>query len=104
MCVSVYSPFQFTNFIYVLGSASLGSPIGPGSSLTYIYNVTDQDGPSAASGEECVTSLYYSDVNLLKDVNSGLVGMIVVCKPGRLTLSLSLLSLSLSHNHINIVI
>ncbi|XP_056004296.1 ceruloplasmin-like isoform X2 [Ostrea edulis] len=62
------------------GAVSVGSPVSPGSVLTYVYTVTDANGPSAASMDQCVTSLYYSDVNPIKDINTGLVGMLVVCK------------------------
>lgn len=64
----------------ITGSSSLGSPVNPGTALTYIYIVTDNGPKSGASDGDCVTSLYYSDVNLLQDTNSGLVGMLVVCK------------------------
>ncbi|XP_061194272.1 coagulation factor V-like [Saccostrea echinata] len=62
------------------GAAYLGSPVYPGSTLTYVYTVTDANVPPALSMEQCMTSLYYSDVNLIRDTNTGLVGMIVVCK------------------------
>lgn len=69
----------------ITGSASLGSPVNPGTTLTYIYIVTDNGPRSGSTDGDCVTSLYYSDVNFLQDTNSGLVGMLVVCQPDEKT-------------------
>uniref|UniRef100_K1QSH0 Ceruloplasmin n=2 Tax=Magallana gigas TaxID=29159 RepID=K1QSH0_MAGGI len=65
----------------ITGSATLGSPVNPGTTLTYIYIVIDNGPRSGSSAGDCVTSLYYSDVNFLQDTNSGLVGMLIVCQP-----------------------
>ncbi|KAK3599427.1 hypothetical protein CHS0354_036446 [Potamilus streckersoni] len=56
-----------------------GAFVEPGSNFTYQWNVTS--GPRDVD-PDCVSSLYYSDVNMYKDVNSGLVGFILVCKKG----------------------
>ncbi|KAL3864948.1 hypothetical protein ACJMK2_006589 [Sinanodonta woodiana] len=56
-----------------------GAFVEPGSNFTYYWNVTS--GPRDVD-PDCVSSLYYSDVNMYKDVNSGLVGFILVCKKG----------------------
>lgn len=71
-----------SHLLYDPGSATLGSPVNPGTTLTYIYIVTDNGPRSGSSAGDCVTSLYYSDVNFLQDTNSGLVGMLIVCQPG----------------------
>ncbi|KAK6174304.1 hypothetical protein SNE40_017612 [Patella caerulea] len=58
-------------------------PIQPGEKYTYKFYVPDHMGPTHAD-PDCVTYTYTSMVDKVKDVNSGLIGPLVVCKKGSL--------------------
>ncbi|XP_073495767.1 coagulation factor VIII-like [Phyllobates terribilis] len=58
--------------------------VPPGQSYTYIWKIPENYGP-AESDPICITSAYYSHSNSSYDINSGLVGAILICKPGSLT-------------------
>ncbi|XP_073429206.1 coagulation factor VIII [Dendrobates tinctorius] len=58
--------------------------VPPGQSYTYIWKIPENYGP-AESDPICLTSAYYSHSNSSYDINSGLVGAILICKPGSLT-------------------
>ncbi|XP_068135334.1 ceruloplasmin-like [Hyperolius riggenbachi] len=53
-------------------------PAEPGQTQTYVWYVSKRSGPNV--NEDCLTWAYYSDVNQVKDINSGLVGPIVICR------------------------
>ncbi|XP_075394710.1 coagulation factor VIII [Tenrec ecaudatus] len=55
----------------------------PGESHTYIWQVLKENGPMA-SDPPCLTYSYLSHVDLVKDVNSGLIGALLVCRQGSL--------------------
>ncbi|XP_029785375.1 coagulation factor VIII isoform X3 [Suricata suricatta] len=55
----------------------------PGESHTYVWQVLKENGPMA-SDPPCLTYSYFSHVDLVKDLNSGLVGALLVCKQGSL--------------------
>ncbi|XP_006900063.1 PREDICTED: coagulation factor VIII [Elephantulus edwardii] len=55
----------------------------PGESHTYIWQVLRENGPMA-SDPPCLTYAYFSHVDLVKDLNSGLIGALLVCKEGSL--------------------
>ncbi|XP_063102700.1 coagulation factor VIII isoform X3 [Cavia porcellus] len=56
----------------------------PGESHTYVWQVSTENGPMA-SDPQCLTYSYLSHVDLVKDLNSGLIGALLVCKEGSLT-------------------
>ncbi|XP_004285975.2 coagulation factor VIII [Orcinus orca] len=56
----------------------------PGKSHTYVWQVLKENGPTA-SDPPCLTYSYLSHVDLVKDVNSGLIGALLVCREGSLT-------------------
>ncbi|XP_056395153.1 coagulation factor VIII [Hyla sarda] len=58
--------------------------VPPGKAYTYIWKIPENYGP-AESDPICITSAYYSHSNSSYDINSGLVGAILICKPGSLT-------------------
>ncbi|KAK3576332.1 hypothetical protein CHS0354_039739 [Potamilus streckersoni] len=58
-----------------------GKVASPGDVITYHFKVTSGVAPTAAD-TDCITHMYHSAVNILKDLNSGLIGPLVVCKPG----------------------
>uniref|UniRef100_A0A1A8FV06 Hephaestin n=1 Tax=Nothobranchius korthausae TaxID=1143690 RepID=A0A1A8FV06_9TELE len=57
--------------------------VRPGAVYTYEWSVPVGAGP--VQGEpDCLSYLYYSGVDTVKDTNSGLVGPLLVCRPGSL--------------------
>lgn len=72
--------------IYLLPGVVTPPPaalVKPGSTHTYEWTVPIGAGP--VQGEaDCLTYLYYSGVDPVKDTNSGLVGPLLVCRHGSL--------------------
>ncbi|KAL4631181.1 coagulation factor VIII-like [Arapaima gigas] len=50
----------------------------PNATAVYVWTITSEDGPSKAD-PRCLTRLYQSTVNPIRDLASGLVGPLVVC-------------------------
>ncbi|XP_056417456.1 ferroxidase HEPHL1 [Hyla sarda] len=65
------------------GAVKSGAHVAPGDTFTYTWNVLEKDGPTD-SDPDCLTYLYYSAADPVKDTNSGLVGPLLVCKKGSL--------------------
>ncbi|XP_036371952.1 ceruloplasmin [Megalops cyprinoides] len=59
------------------------SQVLPGSTYTYEW-VVPKDGGPVEDDADCITHLYYSAVDSVRDTNSGLVGPLLVCKQGTL--------------------
>ncbi|KFQ02416.1 Coagulation factor VIII, partial [Leptosomus discolor] len=53
-------------------------PILPGQSFTYSWRVTTEDGPTK-SDPRCLTRFYYSSINPVRDMASGLIGPLLIC-------------------------
>uniref|UniRef100_A0A671M1Z5 ferroxidase n=1 Tax=Sinocyclocheilus anshuiensis TaxID=1608454 RepID=A0A671M1Z5_9TELE len=64
---------------YQDGTQKAGASVAPGEKFTYRWRVIE--GPSS-SDPPCVSYLYYSAVDPVRDTNSGLFGPIQVCKSG----------------------
>ena len=58
--------------------------VAPGNTFTYTWHVPERSGPSDGD-PSCLTWAYYSDVDHVKDVHSGLVGPLIVCNKVRRT-------------------
>ncbi|XP_033829650.1 coagulation factor VIII [Periophthalmus magnuspinnatus] len=58
-----------------------GDAVAPGEKRTYILRVTKKQGPTDKE-LGCKTGAYYSTVDKDRDIHSGLVGPLVICKPG----------------------
>lgn len=58
-----------------------GEPVPPGEARTYTWRITRNQGPTN-SEFSCKTGAYYSTVDKEKDLNSGLIGPLVICKAG----------------------
>ena len=65
------------------GHTSPGDGVAPGDTYTYTWTVPKDAGP-AEGGPNCHGSLYQSGVDPVKDLFSGLVGPMVICKHGKL--------------------
>jgi len=53
-------------------------PVPPGQSFTYIWIVTTEDGPTQAD-PRCLTRFYYSSIDPVRDMASGLIGPLLIC-------------------------
>uniref|UniRef100_A0A671RSP7 Coagulation factor VIII-like n=1 Tax=Sinocyclocheilus anshuiensis TaxID=1608454 RepID=A0A671RSP7_9TELE len=63
------------------GSFIPGDPVPPGEERVYNWRISRRQGPSV-SEFDCKAGAYYSDVNMEKDINSGLIGPVLICRPG----------------------
>uniref|UniRef100_A0A2C9JI25 Plastocyanin-like domain-containing protein n=1 Tax=Biomphalaria glabrata TaxID=6526 RepID=A0A2C9JI25_BIOGL len=59
----------------------LDDGIPAGGNYTYRWEVTDSDAPTSQD-PVCLPWVYHSHVNAIKDVSSGLIGVILTCKKG----------------------
>ncbi|KAK1790626.1 hypothetical protein P4O66_014495 [Electrophorus voltai] len=57
------------------------SPVPPGEVMSYNWTISAGPGPTEPN---CITFVYYSSVDFVKDVASGLVGPLLVCRKGTL--------------------
>lgn len=60
-----------------------GEPVPPGEARTYNWRITRTQGPSQ-SEFDCKAGAYYSTVNKERDLHSGLIGPLLICKPDTL--------------------
>ncbi|XP_052815429.1 hephaestin-like isoform X3 [Mya arenaria] len=66
------------------GSARKDDGIPPGGQYTYTWDVTSEFSPRDGD-PSCLPFAYHSHVHPMMDINSGLVGLLVVCKKGTLS-------------------
>ncbi|XP_035383063.1 coagulation factor VIII [Electrophorus electricus] len=60
-----------------------GDPVPPGQERVYNWRISKRQGPSSKDFD-CKAGAYYSTVNMEKDINSGLIGPLLICRPGTL--------------------
>ncbi|XP_047610849.1 ceruloplasmin-like [Phacochoerus africanus] len=53
----------------------------PGEIQTYVWQIPERTGPTSKDFE-CIPWFYYSTVDVVKDLNSGLVGPLIICRKG----------------------
>uniref|UniRef100_A0A8C4WEM9 Methyltransferase 1, tRNA methylguanosine n=1 Tax=Gopherus evgoodei TaxID=1825980 RepID=A0A8C4WEM9_9SAUR len=58
--------------------------VDPGNTHTYVWEILEDQGPTEFDSS-CLTSSYFSYTDSVKDINSGLIGALLVCRPGALT-------------------
>lgn len=51
----------------------------PGGYYKYVWDINPKDGPTS-NDPECLTYSYSSQVDTVRDVNSGLIGALLICK------------------------
>uniref|UniRef100_A0A8C9ZM73 Coagulation factor VIII-like n=1 Tax=Sander lucioperca TaxID=283035 RepID=A0A8C9ZM73_SANLU len=56
--------------------------VSPGGYYKYVWDISHNDGPTI-SDPECLTYSYSSQVDTVRDVNSGLIGALLICKPSQ---------------------
>uniref|UniRef100_A0A3Q1G193 ferroxidase n=1 Tax=Acanthochromis polyacanthus TaxID=80966 RepID=A0A3Q1G193_9TELE len=59
-------------------------PVDPGYMIEVNWEVPESSGPGITD-PNCISYAYYSTVDYIKDLYSGLLGPLVVCRPGTLT-------------------
>uniref|UniRef100_A0A670YA39 Coagulation factor VIII n=1 Tax=Pseudonaja textilis TaxID=8673 RepID=A0A670YA39_PSETE len=57
--------------------------VEPGHTHVYVWEILEDQGPTG-SDTHCLTYAYSSHVDSVKDINSGLIGPLLVCKPGEI--------------------
>ena len=72
---------EYEGFLYQDDHTSGGDSVAPGATYTYYWEVDESSGPTV-TGPNCQGSMYYSAVNPSKDIMSGLIGSLVICKAG----------------------
>ncbi|TFK05327.1 TRAF3-interacting JNK-activating modulator [Platysternon megacephalum] len=65
------------------GTEAPASHVSPGATYMYEWKVSEDVGPTQED-PNCLTWLYYSAADSVKDTNSGLVGPLLVCRKGTL--------------------
>ncbi|XP_045150941.1 ceruloplasmin [Echinops telfairi] len=63
----------------VTTSYSTAVPTQPGEIQTYIWKIPERSSPTSKDFE-CIPMVYLSTVDYLKDLNSGLIGTLVICR------------------------
>lgn len=53
--------------------------VPPGEIMMYLWKLTAEDGPTEAD-PRCLTRVYQSTLDPVRDVASGLVGPLIICK------------------------
>lgn len=56
--------------------------MNPGKTHTYIWEIQQNQGPTDGDSP-CLTHSYSSNTDSVKDINSGLIGALLVCRPGK---------------------
>ncbi|KAK7817877.1 hypothetical protein U0070_005520 [Myodes glareolus] len=75
-----FSPYEEgVNSSSTSGSHTMIRPVQPGESYTYKWNILEFDEPTE-NDAQCLTRPYYSDVDVTRDIASGLIGLLLICK------------------------
>lgn len=75
---------MFSLFIFSLGNDTQSKGIQPGKTYTYEWQIAKTDQPTARDAQ-CITRLYHSAVDIERDIASGLIGPLLICKSEALT-------------------
>ncbi|KAM7336184.1 hypothetical protein ACRRTK_004677 [Alexandromys fortis] len=75
-----FSPYEDgVNSSSTSGSHTMIRPVQPGEIYTYKWNILEFDEPTE-NDAQCLTRPYYSDVDVTRDIASGLIGLLLICK------------------------
>ncbi|KAM8847820.1 coagulation factor VIII isoform 1-T1 [Synchiropus picturatus] len=81
----IYDHSQGAGFTQSLSSSAPfgvpGDPVPPGQARTYVWKVSEKQGPSQAEFD-CKPGAYYSTVDKERDLHSGLIGPLLICRSG----------------------
>ncbi|XP_053515284.1 coagulation factor V isoform X2 [Artibeus jamaicensis] len=61
------------------GSNTMIKAVQPGETYTYKWNILESDEPTE-NDAQCLTRPYYSNVDVTRDIASGLIGLLLICK------------------------
>ncbi|XP_067851102.1 ceruloplasmin [Heptranchias perlo] len=62
----------------------LDDSVNPGSNYTYKWDLTEDQSPTD-DDTDCLTRIYHSHIDAPRDVSTGLIGPLIICKKGVLT-------------------
>ncbi|XP_036298914.1 coagulation factor V isoform X1 [Pipistrellus kuhlii] len=75
-----FSPFEDeANSSFSSGSNTMIRAVQPGETYTYKWNILESDEPTD-NDAQCLTRPYYSNVDVTRDIASGLIGLLLICK------------------------
>uniref|UniRef100_UPI003AB01E3A coagulation factor VIII n=1 Tax=Centroberyx gerrardi TaxID=166262 RepID=UPI003AB01E3A len=80
----VYDRSQGAGMAQIMASAPAGVPgeaVPPGEARVYNWRITRKQGPTSTEFD-CKAGAYYSTVDKERDLHSGLIGPLVICKAG----------------------
>uniref|UniRef100_A0A2K6SJC6 Coagulation factor V n=1 Tax=Saimiri boliviensis boliviensis TaxID=39432 RepID=A0A2K6SJC6_SAIBB len=75
-----FSPYEDeVNSSFTSGSNTMIRAVQPGETYTYKWNILELDEPTE-NDAQCLTRPYYSNVDMMRDIASGLIGLLLICK------------------------
>ncbi|XP_059934646.1 coagulation factor V [Mesoplodon densirostris] len=75
-----FSPYEDeVNSSSTSGSNTMIKAVQPGETYTYKWNILESDEPME-NDAQCLTRPYYSNVDITRDIASGLIGLLLICK------------------------
>ncbi|KAM6154284.1 coagulation factor V [Erethizon dorsatum] len=75
-----FSPYEDeVNSSSTSGNHTMIRAVQPGETYTYKWNILESDEPTD-NDAQCLTRPYYSDVDVIRDIASGLIGLLLICK------------------------
>nr|XP_015100590.1 coagulation factor V isoform X1 [Vicugna pacos] len=75
-----FSPYEDEiNSSSTSGSNTMIRAVQPGETYTYKWNILESDEPTE-NDAQCLTRPYYSNVDITRDIASGLIGLLLICK------------------------
>lgn len=79
----LYIAYFPVSFLCQSANRGVGRILTPGNVGSYQFTVPWAVAPGNGD-PDCLTYIYYSNYNLERDVSSGLIGPLLICKPGSL--------------------
>lgn len=64
------------------GQEKADDAVSPGGYYEYVWDINPKDGPTS-SDPDCLTYSYTSRVDTVRDLNSGLIGALLICKSSK---------------------
>lgn len=61
------------------GQEKQDDAVSPGGYYEYVWDISPKDGPTI-NDPDCLTYSYSSQVDPVRDMNSGLIGALLICK------------------------
>ncbi|EFB23840.1 hypothetical protein PANDA_007108, partial [Ailuropoda melanoleuca] len=75
-----FSPYEDeVNSSFTSDNSTMIRAVQPGETYTYKWNILESDEPTE-NDAQCLTRPYYSNVDVTRDIASGLIGLLLICK------------------------